>query len=100
MLAVVEGEGLAAIAFGRQGAGPAAQGAGGLEDGHAVPGPGRAQRGRQARPAGADDGDAHGYMRPSACIFQASQNLRSGVSAMRWCSTWKFSASISRSSVR
>ena len=37
---------------------------------------------------------------PSACIFHASQNLRSGVSAMRWCSTRKSLASISRSSVR
>ena len=24
---------------------------------------------------------------PSACIFQASHSLRSGVRAMRWCST-------------
>ena len=32
--------------------------------------------------------------------FHASQNLRSGVRLVRWCSTWKLSRSISRSSVR
>ena len=37
---------------------------------------------------------------PSACIFQASHSLRSGVRAMRWCSTRKSLATISRSSVR
>jgi len=45
-------------------------------------------------------GNRGGHSLPRACIFQASQNLRSGVRLMRWCSTWKFSCSISRKSVR
>ena len=46
-------------------------------------------RGGHAGPAATDDGNLHGrdYMRPSACIFQTSQSLRSGVRLMRWCST-------------
>ena len=75
--------------------------------------------GREAGPAAAEDGgarlsgarhrgarlvfgavSAHRAMRPSACIFQASHSLRSGGRLMRWCSTRKSSASISRSRVR
>ena len=49
----------------------------------------------------AHDGDAAPHpMRPRACTFQASHSLRTGVRLMRWFRTWKFSASISRSSVR
>ena len=40
------------------------------------------------------------YIRPSACTRHASHSLRSGVRRTRWCSTWKFAASISRSKVR
>ena len=51
---------------------------------------------RDARPAAADDGDLHA----KAQVFQAIQSLRTGVSAMRWCRTWKLSRLISSSSVR
>lgn len=54
---------------------------------------------RHAGPAGPHHRDAH-HMRPRACTFHASQNLRKGVRRMRWCSTWKLSCSISRSRVR
>lgn len=45
--------------------------------------------------AGADDG----YTPARTHVFQASQSLRSGVSEVRWLSTWKPSRSISASSV-
>ena len=53
----------------------------------------------QAGPAATDDGHA-GQKRPKACIFQANQNLRKGVSATRWRSTGKPAAWISTSKVR
>ena len=60
---------------------------------------GGANRRSQAGPAATDDG--HGRQkRPKACIFQASQNLRKGVSATRWRSTGKPEAWISTSKVR
>ena len=81
-----------------QAAGASARCPRGLVEGDAVAGlhafDGRGQPG----PARSNDGDVH--TRPRACTRQASQNLRSGVSAMRWCSTAKPSRSISRSSVR
>ena len=46
----------------------------------------RVNRGRQSGPATADDGDLV-QKRPSACIFQAIQSLRTGVSDTRWFST-------------
>jgi hypothetical protein len=42
----------------------------------------------KSRPAAANDGNFH----PKTQVFQAIQILRTGVSAMRWCSTWKFFA--------
>ena len=60
---------------------------------------GCANRRSQAGPAATNDG--HGRQkRPKACIFQASQNLRKGVSATRWRSTGKPEAWISTSKVR
>ena len=53
----------------------------------------------QTGPAAADDGQGV-QKRPKACIFQASQNLRKGVSATRWCSTGKPAAWISTNKVR
>ena len=41
-----------------------------------------ANRSSQASPAATDDGQG-GQKRPKACIFQANQNLRKGVSATR-----------------
>lgn len=40
------------------------------------------------------------HTRPSACTFHASHSLRNGGKLMRWLSTAKSLASISRSSVR
>ena len=60
---------------------------------------GCANRSSQASPAATDDGQV-GQKRPKACIFQASQNLRKGVSATRWRSTGKPEAWISTSKVR
>ena len=61
----------------------------------------RFHRGRQAGPAATDDGDPQpGHHRPRQFVHIAIHSLRSGVSDVRWCSTWKLSASISRSSVR
>ena len=62
-------------------------------------------RGGQAGPAAADDRHpGHGAwghgQRACQLVRIAIHTLRSGVSAMRWCSTWKSLASISRSSVR
>ena len=60
---------------------------------------GGANRRSQAGPATTDDG--HGRQkRPKACIFQANQNLRKGVSATRWRNTGKPEAWISTSKVR
>ena len=88
-----------------QGARTAAPLAAGFPDLHLVALLLQGDGGGHAGPAAAHDGDAlrlgHGpYMRPRACIFHASHSLRSGVRAMRWCSTWNWPASISRSSVR
>ena len=60
---------------------------------------GGAHRSGQTRPATPNDGQAF-QKRPRACTFQASQNLRKGVSRTRWCSTGKWADSISRSKVR
>ena len=51
---------------------------------------------RRAPVAALDDGDLHA----KAQVFQAIQSLRTGVSAMRWWSTWKSSRLISSSRVR
>ena len=105
VLAVVQDQGGSVGAGDGERARPPAHGACGLEYRGLVArlcgGNGRSQAG----PTSADDGNVHAccgvnYMRPRACIFQASQNLRSGVRLMRWCSTWKLSCSISRSKVR
>ena len=95
VLAVVQRQ-----SVGVQRTGTAAHAARGLEDGGPHARCGQFNGGRQTGPAGADDGDTHAQKRPSACIFHASQNLRSGVRLVRWFSTWKLSRSISRSSVR
>ena len=64
---------------------------------------GGAHGGGQTCPAGAHHGDAalrHGTQRPRQWVRAAIHSLRSGVSAMRCCSTWKSDASISRSRAR
>ena len=100
VLAVVEPVGR--IAAGRALGGQAARAPAGLrrhlEDRHRVAGLDRGDRCRQPGPARADDGDA--AHRPRQLVFIAIQSLRTGVSEMRWCSTWNSVASISRSSVR
>ena len=58
----------------------------------------RIYRSSQARPACADNSDFH--QRPRQLVRIAIHNLRSGVSEVRWCSTRKSSASISRNKVR
>ena len=63
----------------------------GFKQTHLPTGLHRVHRRRQARPTRADDGDAL-QKRPSACIFQASQSLRTGVSDTRWVSTGKRAA--------
>jgi hypothetical protein len=62
---------------------------------------------RQAGPAGADHCDAGARAAltarahcPRQWVRVAIHSLRSGVSDVRWCSTWKPWRSISRSSVR
>ena len=60
---------------------------------------GGAYRRGQTGPAATDDGHG-GQKRPKACIFQANQNLRKGVSATRWRSTGNPAAWISTSKVR
>ena len=77
-------------------AGAAAEGAAGFEQGGVDAGCRQFDGGGDARPAAADDGDLHA----KAQVFQAIQSLRTGVSAMRWCRTWKLSRLISSSSVR
>ena len=78
------------------GTGAPAQGAPGFEQGGVDTGRRQFDGSRDARPAAADDGDLHA----KAQVFQAIQILRTGVSAMRWCRTWKLSCLISSSSVR
>ena len=53
-----------------------------------------------AGPSCTDDGDAPRRQWPRQLVRQAIHSLRTGVSEVRWCSTRKPSASISRSSVR
>ena len=55
---------------------------------------------RPAQPAPITATLHRGTQRPRQWVRIAIQSLRSGVSEVRWCSTWKPSASISRSSVR
>ena len=81
-------------------AGPAAGLGCHLEHLDRVSGLARVDRRRDAGPAGADDGHAQGIQRPRQWVRHAIHSLRSGVSEVRWCSTRKPSASISRSSVR
>ncbi len=57
----------------------------GLEQRHAVAGGGGLHRSGDAGPAAADHGKVH--QRSRQFVHIASQALRSGVSAMRWCST-------------
>ena len=79
--------------------GTTAQLRGGFEQAHRKTLLGCTNRSGQAGPAATDDGHG-GQKRPKACIFQASQNLRKGVSATRWRSTGKPAAWISTSKVR
>ena len=72
---------------------------GGFEQAHRKTRLGCANRSGQASPAATNDGQGR-QKRPKACIFQASQNLRKGVSATRWRSTGKPAAWISTSKVR
>ena len=58
-----------------------------FEQMHSVTGAGALRGGGAAGPAGADDGDAQGRRHAETQVFHAIQSLRSGVSAMRWCST-------------
>ncbi|CAM5210939.1 hypothetical protein CDEN61S_02332 [Castellaniella denitrificans] len=83
---------------------PAARRGGGLVDPDRAARPAQARGGGQARPAGADDGDGVHFAKrrtsprpPPTQVFQASQNLRIGVSAMRRSSTRQPSRSISSS---
>ena len=71
----------------------------GFEQAHRKASLGCANCSGQAGPAATDDGQG-GQKRPKACIFQANQNLRKGVSATRWRSTGKPAAWISTSKVR
>jgi hypothetical protein len=74
-----------------------------LEQGHMGAAADRFDRRRQPRPAGADHSDARaarGHYRPRQFVRMAIQSLRNGVSEMRWCRTWKPSASISRRRLR
>ena len=87
---------------------PAARLAGHLEQGHVGTALHQPHRSRQASPASADHrktargpavwpGQRH---LPRQWVSRAIHNLRSGVSEVRWCSTWKLSDSISRSKAR
>ncbi len=106
VLAVIQRPALALRPLHGQRAGTATPGAAGFPDMQLVALLLQRCGGSHAGPAPTNDGNAqrcvacHGYMRPKACIFHASHSLRSGVRPMRWCKTWKFSASISRSKVR
>ena len=55
-------------------------------------------RSSQPCPATTDDGECV-QNRPKACIFQASQSFRKGVSATRWCKTGYWACMISCSKV-
>ena len=63
--------------------GTAAGLASGFVEGGGYPGCGQVDGGGKARPAAADDRNFHA----KAQVFQAIQSLRTGVNAMRWCST-------------
>ena len=94
MLAIVQGQ-----PFVDHPSGTAAQLRGGFEQAHRKAILGCANRCGQTSPTATDDGHA-GQKRPKACIFQANQNLRKGVSATRWRSTGNPAAWISTSKVR
>ncbi len=89
VLAVVE-----LVALRPHAAGASARHRTGFEHGDRHAARGQRHRGRHAGVAGADDGYALTH------VFQAIQNLRSGVSEMRCVSTRKPSRSISSSSAR
>ena len=98
MLAVVEG---CAVEY--HAAGPATQRLRGLEHGDGNAGGGQGHGGREACPTAADYGDIAlgcpcGHQARTQ-VFQAIQSLRTGVNAMRWCSTRPCSLSISSSKV-
>ena len=72
-----------------------------LEQRDFQPPAGRLDRCCQPGPTAADHRDLAVAHQPARqFVRMAIQSLRSGVSEMRWCKTWKPSASISRSSVR
>ena len=81
MLAVVE-----SATFPVQPAGAATQPRGGFENGGGNAGAGEFDGGGEAGTAAADNGDPG--LQLETQVFQASQSLRSGVSEMRWLSTF------------
>src|SRR5690606_29450486 len=98
VLPVVQPKAMAGGVLQSQGAGPATPVACGFDQGDLMTFLAGLHGSRQACPASADHQDLH--RRPSACTFQASQNLRSGVRLTRCVSTSIGSAAISCSKVR